>query len=475
MPNGIIKLLYSGQEDKTFIKNPSINYYKTIYKSYSNFVKIPENIEVETNYNINTINSFDIIVNNYDYDLLGNMTLYFELNSTIVNILDFINRIELYISDNLIDSLTPDIITLYNDIFAETNNFKNLNLLTQHNVKNIYYIPLNFLFLQKTAGYIPLHLLYNETVHIKVFFNQTLQTRVIAQDINLIANYYILRQDDKKKIQKKYWLLETISYSENTNLKVSIKADILNKIDLTFTEFIKSFIFVFKKCNFHTLNMYYNDIKITYMTEDLKYLKFLNTNLKNNHNYDNKQILLYNFSLFKNDLSGYINVDTISKFYIDLHPFAIYTNIDFKITTVFTSNYFYVTTDLITSEYNQSPNITIYTNVKYKFTNTNCDIIVVTSNPESYINSQTNIPLELYHPNFNNNTKELLLDSENTYTELYYCHKRSNTNDLIINYGRFLIFTDDKANASTGFLNTYAINYNLYVIENGKLFNATFD
>ena len=107
------------------------------------------------------------------------------------------------------------------------------------------------------------------------------------------------------------------------------------------------------------------------MTEDLKYLKFLNTNLKNNHNYDNKQILLYNFSLFKNDLSGYINVDTISKFYIDLHPFAIYTNIDFKITTVFTSNYFYVTTDLITSEYNQSPNITIYTNVKYKFTNTN--------------------------------------------------------------------------------------------------------
>ena len=193
---------------------------------------------------------------------------------------------------------------------------------------------------------------------------------------------------------------ETISYSENTNLKVSIKADILNKIDLTFTEFIKSFIFVFKKCNFHTLNMYYNDIKITYMTEDLKYLKFLNTNLKNNHNYDNKQILLYNFSLFKNDLSGYINVDTISKFYIDLHPFAIYTNIDFKITTVFTSNYFYVTTDLITSEYNQSPNITIYTNVKYKFTNTNCDIIVVTSNPESYINSQTNIPLELYHPNF---------------------------------------------------------------------------
>ena len=132
------------------------------------------------------------------------------------------------ISDNLIDSLTPDIITLYNDIFAETNNFKNLNLLTQHNIKNIYYIPLNFLFLQKTAGYIPLHLLYDETVHIKVFFNQTLQTRVIAHNINLIANYYILRQDDKKKIQMSTLnlddeLRELVKFETNKQLNIFSK------------------------------------------------------------------------------------------------------------------------------------------------------------------------------------------------------------------------------------------------------------
>ena len=220
--------------------------------------------------------------------------------------------------------------------------------------------------------------------------------------------------------------------------------------------------------------MYFNNTKITYMTEDLKYISFLNTPLKNNHNYDDKQILLLNYSLFKKELSGYINLNTISKLYLDFYPFAIYTNIDFKVTSVFTTNYFYITTDLITSEINQSPDITIYTNVKYKFTNTNCDIIVVTSNPESYINSGTSIPPDLYHPNFNENTKELLLDSENIYTELYYCNKIE-TNNLIINYGRFLIFTDDKANASTGFLNTYAINYNLYLIEKGKLFNETFE
>ena len=68
-----------------------------------------------------------------------------------------------------------------------------------------------------------------------------------------------------------------------------------------------------------------------------------------------------------------------------------------------------------------------------------------------------------------------MLDSENTYSELYYCHKIVNSGDIVVNYGRLLVFTDDKANASTGFLNTYAINYDLYVIQEGKLFNSKFD
>ena len=86
--------------------------------------------------------------------------------------------------------------------------------------------------------------------------------------------------------------------------------------------------------------------------------------------------------------------------------------------------------------------------------------------------SNSNIPTSLYHPNFDYGEKTLILDSENIYNELYYCHKIVNSNDILVNYGRLLVFTDDKANASTGLLNSYAINYNLYVIEDGKLFNA---
>ena len=117
MPKGIIKLKYTGYENKVFTNNPSIYYYKTIYKSYVNFIKIPENIEIEDNYNISTINNITIVLNKYDYDILGNMYLCFELTTPIVNILNYIEKIELYVSDYLIDTLTPDIILLYTIMF----------------------------------------------------------------------------------------------------------------------------------------------------------------------------------------------------------------------------------------------------------------------------------------------------------------------------------------------------------------------
>ena len=79
MPNGMIKMLYSGKEDQQFTKNPDINFFKSVYKSYSNFVKIPKNIQVVTNYNINTTKNINIDLSNYKYDLMGDLFLYFKL------------------------------------------------------------------------------------------------------------------------------------------------------------------------------------------------------------------------------------------------------------------------------------------------------------------------------------------------------------------------------------------------------------
>tara|TARA_B110000971_G_scaffold29200_1_gene26258 strand:+ start:1085 stop:2530 length:1446 start_codon:yes stop_codon:yes gene_type:complete len=481
MPNGIIKMLYSGKEDQQFTQNPDINFFRSVYKSYSNFVKIPENIQVETNYNINTTKNITLDLSNYDYDLIGDLFLYFKLKTTITNnITDFIDKIEFYSSDFLLDTITKDILNLYSNIYYNKNKHKIYNLIGSKNNRNTFYIPLHFHFLHKSTSYIPLYLLRNENINIKIHFKKALFTDVIADDIDLIANYFILENQDKRLLNKNYLFMESINYMENVQLDVSVKEDISNIVNLSFEKYCKSFIFVFKNCNINNIKLYINDLRLSYTSQQLKYISFLHSNLKNNailnnnnENINNTQVCVLPFTLFKNDISGYINLDTINKLYIEIYPFVKHTKIHFNVTTVFTNYYFAVTTDLLTSDTNQSPDITIYTNVLYNITNTNCDIIVTVSDPTSYIDSNTGIPTTLHYEGFNDSDNTLLVDDE-TYTELYYCHKISNANPTSIIYGKLKILTDSKRISALGYVDIYSINYNLFTLEKGKLYETSF-
>ena len=480
MPNGIIKMLYSGKEDKQFIKNPDINFFKSVYKSYSNFVKIPENIEVITNYNINGNKNITINLSNYNYDLIGELFLYFKLKTPITNnIIDFIDKIEFYCSDFLLDTITEDILNLYSNIYYNKSKYKIYNLITSQNTKNIFYIPLHFHFLHKSSSYIPLYLLNNENINIKIYFKKILLNDVIAEDIDLITNYFILENQDKRFLEKNYLFMETINYMENIQLDVSVKKDISNTINILFEKYCKALLFVFKNCNIDEIKLYVNDLRLTYTTQELKYISFLHSNLKNNNilnnnneNIDNTQILILPFTLFKNDISGYVNLDTINKLYLEIFPFAIYNKIHFNVTSVFTNFYFVVTTNLLTSVVNQSPDITIYTNVTYNFTNTNCDIIITKEDPSSYIENGLIIPQILYYEGFNDTEKTLFIDSETTYTTLYYCHKISTANPTKIICGKLKILLDSKRICALGYIDIYSINYNLYTLQQGKLYET---
>ena len=491
MPNGIIKMLYSGKEDKQFTQNPDINFFKTVYKSYSNFVKIPENIQVVTNYNINTTKNITVDLSNYNYDLMGDLFLYFKLKTPITNnIIDFIDKIEFYCSDFLLDTITKDILNLYSNIYYTKNKHKIYNILSSKNNKNSFYIPLHFHFLHKSTGYIPLYLLRNENINIKIYFKKALFMDVIADDIDVIANYFILEDQDKRFLKKNYLFIETINHMENIQLNVSVKKDISNVVNLLFEKYCKSLLFIFKKCNIDEIKLYINDLRLSYTVQELKYISFLHSNLKNNNvlnnnneNLNNTQILILPFTLFKNEVSGYINLDTINKLYLECFPFIIHNKIHFNVTSVFTIYYFSVTTNLLTSDIIQSPDITIYTNVLYTFTNTNCDIIITKNDPTSYIENNLNIPApdpdnesiqSIYYEGFNYKEKTLLVDSETQYTTLYYCHKISNTNSIKITCGKLQILTDSKKICSIGYVDIYSINYNLFTLEEGRLFETPF-
>lgn len=478
MPNGMIKLLYSGREDKKFTENPDIKHYRSVYKAYSNFIRISERLDLEDNYNINTTNNFDIILTNNNYDLLGELYLYIKLSTPIeINILHFIKKIEFYISDILIDSLTPDIMKLYNDIYYNQNRYKIFDLLTQNTNMNTYFIPLHFHFLHKSASYVPLYLLRNEIIRVKIYFDKVIDNNVFAEKIELTGNYFILENQDRRKLKQNYWFLESLNYIENIGLEVSIKGDRLNRIDVPFKDYCKSLLFIFNRCKIDTMKVYIDNLRLYYSVEHLKYINFLQAPIKNNaliNAEDTTEILLFPFSLFKDDLSGYISLKSMSGFYVEVNPYIIHTTINFDITSVFTDFYFYVTTDLLSSETNQSPSIIIYNNITYRLSMSNCDVIIVIEDPTPYITENVEIPIQLYYSGFNYLDKTLTISDDDSYTTLYYCHKISTNNDLRINKGDLTVLSDNKANSGEGILNVYSINYNLYKIKEGKIVDVDF-
>ena len=62
---------------------------------------------------------------------------------------------------------------------------------------------------------------------------------------------------------------------------------------------VNYFLFVFKNCNIDEIKLYLNDLRLSYTVQELKYISFLHSNLKNNNvlnnnnkNIDNTQILV---------------------------------------------------------------------------------------------------------------------------------------------------------------------------------------
>ncbi len=469
MPSGLIKLKYTGIEDTYFIKNPQISYYKKIYLKYSNFVKVTEKIELDINYSLSNETNIFVNIDNVNYDLLSSLYLYIELNKSITfDILHLIDKIEFYCSNTLIDTLTPDIIKLYSSIYYSPGKYNLHNLTYTSNKRNIYYIPLNFLFLNKPDTYIPLYLLTNEKIYIKIYFKGAEFENIYANKLDVIAHYITLENINKKKLKTNYWLIETITYMNNFKLKLSLHKDVPNKIDIfLFKKNAKALIFILNNCAIDDVNLYVDNLKLQYTSEQIKYLNLLQTKLQyNTFNTLNNSLYLYNFSLFNNNtVSGYVNLNTINRFYLELFPYKKNTFIIFSILTAFT-NHFYITTDLILSGENRSPIIYIYTNVTYSLHDHATDIIIVTSNPETYINNNQQIPLTDYYSGFDYNNKTLLINDIDTVTNntLYYCDKTKK-----ISQGILKVFYDTKAIVGEGTLDAYTINYDMYAIKNGKL------
>ena len=289
MPSGLLKLNFKGDEEKRFYENPSINYYKKVYKSYVNFIRYEYVDEFFNKTNgEKTFPNNDISISLINAHFIGNMYLYMELLDYQENFKlgDLFEKIELKCDNFIINTLTPELMDVYSNIYFDSGQYELFNKCYGKNHRNKYFLPLIFPSLFK--NYLPIFLLYNENVYVKFFFKQNYSIKRLC----LISEAILI--DEIKYFNKKnfMWFTENMSYSENRELTTSIDKDINEVIRLKNyfnNKVIKCFIITLQgglldKLKFQIENFVYN-----YNVNELRYLNILQTDLNyNSFNSDTK-------------------------------------------------------------------------------------------------------------------------------------------------------------------------------------------
>lgn len=201
MGSGILQLASYGKQDNEFYKKPTVTYFKTMYKTHTNFVSesIPQQFNIKPDFGKRvTCNIGDIA------DLMGNAYLNINLppigkftdipgelgsgNSAISCCawgdkigLRLIKSIEFEVNDKVIEKHTSDWFNVYNELNTDASKKRAFDQMIG-NVEELYSfseskdgyqltIPLIFWFNKYADLHFPLIATYNSSVKINIEFN----------------------------------------------------------------------------------------------------------------------------------------------------------------------------------------------------------------------------------------------------------------------------------------------------------------
>lgn len=379
MTSGIIQLVSNADSTPFLTGNPQITFFKSLFKSYSNFyiTKIEQQINGTPNFG-NTINSIlsksgDLLKNIYlditlpDLNKPTSCSWYGYTNNIGCNIID---NISFKINDQIIDKLYGESIDIYNNINGIDDNDLLLQYNSEYSIRNTgtsiplekrhCYIKLPFWFSKNTGSALPLVALNNSDISIDIEFRNL--NKVVKTD-----NYYKLgditiKSDsqfdckliteciylDEKELQffstkPHEYLIEQVQYNgDDVFTRFEKKKDIV----LNFRNPIKELIWVISvdntnidinlqnDCNNITkYTSYYSNYKDTFDTLTIKlnsmtlleeekahYYRILQSSLYHNLN-RNKYIYSYSFSLNPNQFqpSGAINFSDLNTALFTFH------------------------------------------------------------------------------------------------------------------------------------------------------------
>jgi len=264
MTAGLLKLSFIGKQDIYLTGNPQMTFFKSIYRSYSNFSKDLQKLQFENSVQLKGT-THSCIIKNYG-DLLSTLYLYIELPEIVsannnelwagyVNGIGFsiIESISFIIGGQTIDTYDYTWLDIYNELYDQNSDllvgkFNTDITLEENKYAQKLYIPLHFWFTRNHGNALPLLALESNEIKINITFKKL--EELIKSDISnfepvksniscyILANYIHLDKNEKH-----FFLNNKLEYLiEQTQTLTNIEIDSKNhiKIPLNFSHPIKS-------------------------------------------------------------------------------------------------------------------------------------------------------------------------------------------------------------------------------------------
>jgi len=286
MTGGLIQLGAYGGQNIYFNQNPTITFFKTVYKKFSNFSTqhIQQRFDVEPNLNGITqapvtckiLRKGDIIQRLYFVIKIPRVTPSLDDTFQWVKKLGYymFEYIELVIGNTIIDKLYPE----YMDVSGEFLNSDQYEIIQEMigNVPDMYqpnpidtptpedtlYVPIPFYFTKASGTGIPLISLQNHDVELKVLFKPlskwylgTPDTSIRITDMYFEMEYHFLEKQERDKfaLGTHEYLINQLQVNKFDGLNAGI-----NNLELKFNHIVKDLIWIFVRSDNQDNKYYHN-------------------------------------------------------------------------------------------------------------------------------------------------------------------------------------------------------------------------
>ena len=310
-----IQLLTRGPQDEYISGNPTVYFFKSVFKQYVNFELITEKIYDPTSPKPNSKMKIKIPKK---YPLLSGIYIRYE-SSSDHNILEQFTKISLEIGGQIIQELTTEFLHINSKIIYKKDelniykdniygNYINIDINNDNTPLFNYFLKIPFFF-NNYENTFPLYKIFNQEVNI-IF--QTEKTIKPLNNFFIYAEYINIDKKLLNKIKYDYFLIEQQQIRDY---------DISKKIDIQFKHPVKELMWVFRteykfqygfNNIFKNLTLYANNVEISNQ-EDYYYNIILPSKYHQNTPND---VYIYSFSLNPENIfpTGTLNMSRLNSF-----------------------------------------------------------------------------------------------------------------------------------------------------------------